>query len=117
MPRPVRPLGCPGRIVYIASIQMRNNTERPFSAPLNAGRFLPPCHRYVLSAPVSQVGIQELTGHNDGKEVEIYLHSVGLKKGAPYCSAFVCWLYIQSCLDNPKDGLASAWFTKNIVYD
>lgn len=37
----------------------------------------------------SQIGIREATGNNDGKEVEEFLASVGLKKGNPYCAAFV----------------------------
>lgn len=44
---------------------------------------------------LSQVGVREKTGHNDGREVEQYLHSVGLGKGYAWCSAFVKW-----CLDS-----------------
>lgn len=40
---------------------------------------------------ISQIGITEKTGHNDGKEVEGYLKSVGLKKGNPWCAAFQYW--------------------------
>jgi hypothetical protein len=40
---------------------------------------------------LSQVGVREATGKNDGPEVEMYLRSVGLGKGYPYCSAFVAW--------------------------
>lgn len=39
----------------------------------------------------SQLGVTELTGHNDGPAVESYLKSVGLGKGYPWCMAFVYW--------------------------
>ncbi len=42
----------------------------------------------------SQIGVRELTGNNDGPEVETYLSSVGLNKGYSWCAAFVKW-----CLD------------------
>jgi hypothetical protein len=54
----------------------------------------------VLEAPVkmtleeiylSQIGVREATGKNDGPEVEMYLHSVGKSKGLAWCSAFVAW--------------------------
>ena len=40
----------------------------------------------------AQVGVTELTGKNDGKEVEAYLRSVGLARGNPYCAAIVYWI-------------------------
>lgn len=40
---------------------------------------------------LSQIGVRELTGKNDGPEVEMYLRSVGLSKGYAWCSAFVAW--------------------------
>lgn len=39
--------------------------------------------------------MRELTGRNDGPEVEAYLRSTGLGKGNPWCAAFVRW-----CLDS-----------------
>jgi uncharacterized protein (TIGR02594 family) len=39
----------------------------------------------------TQLGISELTGNNDGTDVEKYLKSVGLGKGQPWCGAFVNW--------------------------
>lgn len=50
----------------------------------------------------SQIGIREKTGNNDGIAVEMYLRSVGLKKGPPWCAAFVSW-----CI--PDGGAKSAW--------
>lgn len=39
----------------------------------------------------SQLHVRELTGKNDGKEVEEYLKAVGLGKGYAWCMAFVFW--------------------------
>src|ERR1051325_1359139 len=37
----------------------------------------------------ANVGVHEIGGENHGKFVEIYLASVGLGPGAPWCAAFV----------------------------
>lgn len=44
---------------------------------------------------ISQVGVRELTGHNDGKMVEKFLSSAGLSKGYPWCASFVYWTFKQ----------------------
>ncbi|MGY3211161.1 CHAP domain-containing protein [Mucilaginibacter sp. HD30] len=59
----------------------------------------------------SQVGIHELTGNNDGKQVEVYLKYVGLQKGNPWCAAFVCWVLGQNDVANPKSGYCPILFT------
>lgn len=46
----------------------------------------------------SQIDVRELTGSNDGYEVETYLGSTGLGKGNPWCAAFVYWCFLQ-CKD------------------
>ncbi len=60
--------------------------------------------RKVKSIYDSQVGIRE-QGTNAGHNVEDYLRYVNLKKGEPWCAAFICWVYGQAGVDNPK----SAW--------
>lgn len=65
----------------------------------------------------SQIGVRELTGNNDGKEVEMYLQSVGLKKGQPYCAAGVAWSFMQAKIKAPKSGWSPAWFQpKYVIY-
>lgn len=53
----------------------------------------------------SKEGVRELTGNNDGPEVEAYLKAVGLGKGYAWCMAFVVWCYDQAAaqlgLKNP----------------
>lgn len=41
----------------------------------------------------SQIGVREKTGKNDGKEVEMYLRSVGLGSGFSYCAAYLKWCF------------------------
>ena len=54
---------------------------------------------------MSQVGVREATGNNDGPEVEKYLASTGLGKGHPWCAAFVRW-----CLDSANiKSSVTAW--------
>jgi peptidoglycan hydrolase-like protein with peptidoglycan-binding domain len=45
----------------------------------------------ALEICLSQLYVREKTGKNDGPEVELYLASVGLGKGNPYCLAFQYW--------------------------
>ena len=63
----------------------------------------------------SQVGIREKTGHNDGAEVEQYLRYVRLKRGQPWCAAFVCWIFGQSGLKNPRIGSCAQLFEQGKV--
>lgn len=52
----------------------------------------------------SQIGIRE-NGINSGPQVEEYLHYVNLGRGQPWCAAFVCWVFGQAGIENPR----SAW--------
>lgn len=68
----------------------------------------------------TQIGVREKTGHNDGKDVEKYLKTVGLGKGYSWCAAFVKWClleagYIQA---NAINGMALTCHRKgHIVYE
>ena len=42
---------------------------------------------------LSQIGVREATGKNDGPMVEAYLRNVGLGKGYSWCSAIVRWVF------------------------
>jgi len=72
----------------------------------------------VLSSALSQVGVREATGNNDGYEIRAYLHYTGLKEGNPYCAAFCCWCFAQSCIDNPRSAWSPSMFPKDkVIYD
>ncbi len=51
----------------------------------------------------SQIGIREKHS-NSGAEVEKYLRYVNLPKGHPWCAAFVCWVFGQASIENPRTG-------------
>lgn len=60
----------------------------------------------------AEIGIRERTGHNDGFRVEEYLAYTGLKKGDPWCAAFVCWCLGKAGISNPCSGYSPALFPK-----
>lgn len=96
----------------------------------NIGRLIFACCLYLIainagSQPVrndlrevytSQIGVREATGHNDGKEVEKYLRSVGLGKGYPWCAAFVAWSHNELNIPNPESAWSPDWFKSNVIY-
>ena len=51
----------------------------------------------------SQIGVRE-KGVNSGPDVEKYLRYVHLTKGNPWCAAFVCWVFGQAGVANPRSG-------------
>lgn len=67
---------------------------------------------------LSQVGVIEITGHNDGVEVEQYLSHVGFGKGYAWCAAFCSWVYDKASISNPRNAWVPSWFTNknNIIW-
>jgi hypothetical protein len=66
---------------------------------------------------LSQLGVCEATGHNDGREVEKYLRSVGLGKGYAWCAAFVHWCFDSAGIRTSINGAAaSAHNPKDLVW-
>lgn len=59
--------------------------------------------REVRQIYSSQLGVREKQV-NSGPEVEKYLRYVHLPKGNPWCAAFVCWVYGQADVPNPRTG-------------
>ncbi len=61
------------------------------------------------------IGVRELTGNNDGKEVEMFLRSTGLGKGYAWCAAFVTYCHIENDIAIPEKAPAwsPAWFPKH----
>lgn len=64
----------------------------------------------VILTYSAEIGVRELTGKNDGKRVETYLASVGHKKGAPWCAAFVSWVFKTSGVQAVKSAWSPDWF-------
>ncbi|MGB4400606.1 MAG: hypothetical protein WBJ10_14635 [Daejeonella sp.] len=62
----------------------------------------------------SQIGIREKYP-NSGPDVQKYLNYVGLSKGNPWCAAFVCWVFGQAGVENPRSGWSLALFGQDRV--
>ncbi len=62
----------------------------------------------------SQIGVREKQP-NSGPEVEKYLRYVNLPKGNPWCAAFVCWVFGEAGITNPKSGWSPALFGESRV--
>jgi hypothetical protein len=68
-----------------------------------------PLRQSVEANALAQVGVRELTGSNDGKAVESYLATCGLKKGNAWCAAFVNFCYVKSGVKTINSAWAPAW--------
>ena len=74
----------------------------------------------LLAIARSQLGVKEATNQNDGKQVEVYLKSVGLNKGYPWCAAFLSWTFKEAGFVRPRTAWCPALFptariTRNIA--
>lgn len=47
----------------------------------------------AVAVAETQVGVREQGGNNRGPEVELYLASVGLPPGDPWCASFLFWVF------------------------
>lgn len=66
----------------------------------------------------SQIGVRELTGKNDGVEVEMYLASTGLGKGYAWCAAFINWVLMELNIKTPKSAAWSpSWFPNDKIIE
>jgi hypothetical protein len=64
----------------------------------------------IIPIAMAELWVRETTGKNDGKRVEEYLATVHLKKGDPYCAAFVSWVFQQAGYDLPRTGWSPSLF-------
>jgi len=65
----------------------------------------------------AQIGIREKHS-NSGAEVEKYLRYVNLPKGNPWCAAFVCWVFGQANVENPRTGWSPDLFKgSKVIWD
>ena len=67
-------------------------------------------HKPLIPIAQAELWVREATGNNDGSRVEEYQASVGLKQGAPYCAAFVSWVFEQAGYASPRTGWSPALF-------
>lgn len=62
-----------------------------------------------------ELGVREFSSRNDGPDVEKYLRYVRLKKGQPWCAAFVCWALGETGIKNPRSGWSPDLFPASKV--
>lgn len=74
-----------------------------------------PARKNLLDIARREIGVREMTGNNDGERVEAYLATVGLKKGQPWCAAFVSWVFKQCGYTQPRTGWSPALFNANVA--
>ena len=72
-------------LIFLLPISTSSSIRAVLPAPDKLGA--------VIDTASSYVGVKEKTGSNDGKEVEMFLNSVGLKKGNPWCQAFIYYCF------------------------
>lgn len=72
----------------------------------------------VIDTALSQIGVREATGKNDGTQVEKYLKSCNLGKGYAWCAAFITWCYQVNKVKAKTTAWAPAWFTpaSKVIY-
>jgi len=70
----------------------------------------------IVQLAVAELGVSEATGNNDGPQVEAYLSYTGMARGNPWCAAFVCWVYKQAGLQQPRNAWSPALFPRQRRY-
>jgi hypothetical protein len=100
-------------VLAITSLTFSVGAKPPITAPVST---------YNLAAQVqkiyiSQIGVREATGKNDGAQVEKYLKSTGLGKGHAWCAAFVKWSFLQAGVKTNITAWSPTALNKNnVVY-
>ena len=64
----------------------------------------------LVNIAAQEIGVRELTGHNDGVRVEAYLAATGFKKNNPWCAAFVSWVFKSAGFVQPRTAWSPAMF-------
>lgn len=64
----------------------------------------------IIHIASEEIGVQEISGRNDGARVEEYLQYTGLGPGHEWCAAFVSWCYGQAGLPQPRNPWSPALF-------
>lgn len=71
---------------------------------------IPKTYKKLIPIAQAELWVREETGNNDGKRVEEYQATVGLKKGDPYCAAFISWVFKQAGYSAPRTGWSPSLF-------
>lgn len=64
----------------------------------------------LLRIAKNEIGVREVSGHNDGPRVTAYLRYTGVEQGSPWCAAFVSWVFGQAGYPAPRTPWSPALF-------
>ncbi|MCX2477758.1 peptidoglycan-binding protein [Pedobacter sp. MC2016-15] len=73
------------------------------------------CRDRLVKLAQAEIGVREKTNANDGERVEAYLKTAGLKKGFPYCAAFVSFIYAKEGFAKPRTAWCPDLFPKSRI--
>ena len=69
----------------------------------------------IIDVASSQIGVHEIKP-NDGPEIKVYLHSVGVYTPAPWCAAFVHWVLLTCGIETDITAWSPSCVAQNVVY-
>ncbi len=81
---------------------------------LNPKNTIHPTAKKVQQIYTAEIGVREKQV-NAGAAVEKYLAYVNLPKGKPWCAAFVCWVFGEAGVRNPRTGWTPGLFRSDKV--
>ncbi|WP_316839125.1 peptidoglycan-binding protein [Pedobacter gandavensis] len=99
--------------VCLTYISFPGYAFRPVLNENSSGRSQAEFRMKLCEEARKQLGVRERTGKNDGQQVELFLAVVGLKKGEPWCAAFISWLFHKMGRTKPKSGWSPDLFPKS----
>ncbi|SMD08212.1 hypothetical protein SAMN04488524_4732 [Pedobacter africanus] len=64
----------------------------------------------IIRIARKEIGVVERTGKNDGQRIAEYLRYCNIGTPAPYCAAFVSWVFGQAGYSQPRTAWSPALF-------
>lgn len=99
--------------ICLTAIGFSGYAFRPLLKEKNAIRMEAVFRVDLCEVARKQLGVREQSGKNDGLQVELFLAAVGLKKGQPWCAAFISWLFHKMGRSKPRSGWTPDLFPKS----
>jgi hypothetical protein len=69
--------------------------------------------RGIVLRAQNELGVKELTGRNDGERIKAYLRSVNVGIPAPWCAAYVSYVYLKEGFLGPRSAWSPDLFPKS----
>lgn len=68
----------------------------------------------IIHIARGELGVREAIGNNDGRRVEEYLATTGLRRGSPWCAAFISWIFAKAGYKEPCTAWSPALFNNRV---